>query len=44
MSKGPWWLAQRFADQVDRMSTLLAACEPNWNIDGGTSANGESLA
>lgn len=33
--QGPYWLAQRFAEQVERMRALLAASEPNWNIEGG---------
>ncbi|MDR5746439.1 FUSC family protein [Caballeronia sp. LZ029] len=42
--QGPWWLAQRFADQVELMSTLLAASARNWNIDGGNPAKGKSIA
>ncbi|TXC86111.1 FUSC family protein [Paraburkholderia azotifigens] len=33
--QGPLWLAQRFAEQVERMRSLLAATEANWNIEGG---------
>jgi uncharacterized membrane protein YccC len=33
--QGPYWLAQRYAEQVERMRSLLAAIEPNWNIEGG---------
>jgi len=33
--QGLLWLAKRFAEQVERMRTLLAATEPNWNIEGG---------
>ncbi|ACC71284.1 FUSC family protein [Paraburkholderia phymatum] len=33
--QGPLWLAQRFAEQVERMRALLAATEANWNIEGG---------
>ena len=33
--QGPYWLAQRFAEQVERLRALLAATEPNWNIEGG---------
>lgn len=33
--QGPYWLAQRFAEQVERMRVLLKASEPNWNIEGG---------
>jgi hypothetical protein len=33
--QGPLWLAQRFAEQVERMRALLAATEVNWNIEGG---------
>jgi uncharacterized membrane protein YccC len=32
--QGPYWLAQRFAEQVERMRALLAAAESNWNIEG----------
>ncbi len=32
--QGPVWLAQRFAEQVERMRALLAATERNWNIEG----------
>ena len=30
---GPQWLAQRFAEQVDRLRVLLAETEPQWNIE-----------
>jgi uncharacterized membrane protein YccC len=33
--QGPLWLAQRFAEQVERMRSLLAGTEANWNIEGG---------
>ncbi|WP_225031973.1 FUSC family protein [Paraburkholderia sp. XV] len=35
--QGPYWLAQRFAEQVDRLRALLAASETNWNIERGAS-------
>ncbi|AXE99062.1 FUSC family protein [Paraburkholderia hospita] len=35
--QGPYWLAQRFAEQVERLRALLAASEPNWNIERGAS-------
>lgn len=30
---GPQWLAQRFAEQVDRLRALLAETESRWNIE-----------
>jgi len=33
--QGPYWLAQRYAEQVERLRALLSATEPNWNIEGG---------
>ena len=35
--QGPLWLAQRFAEQVERMRALLASAEANWNIEGSGS-------
>jgi hypothetical protein len=35
--QGPYWLAHRFAEQVERLRALLAASEPNWNIERGAS-------
>jgi hypothetical protein len=35
--QGPYWLAQRFAEQVERLRALLAASETNWNIERGAS-------
>jgi uncharacterized membrane protein YccC len=31
--QGPYWLGQRFAEQVDRLRALLLETEPNWNIE-----------
>lgn len=31
--QGPYWLGERFIEQVDRLRTLLLETEPNWNIE-----------
>jgi uncharacterized membrane protein YccC len=31
--QGPYWLGQRFAEQVERLRALLLETEPNWNIE-----------
>jgi uncharacterized membrane protein YccC len=31
--QGPYWLAQRLAEQVERLRELLLETEPNWNIE-----------
>ncbi|QCP48698.1 FUSC family protein [Trinickia violacea] len=31
--QGPYWLSQRFAEQVEQMRVLLLELEPHWNIE-----------
>jgi hypothetical protein len=32
--QGPYWLAQRLAEQVDRLRLRLIEIERQWNIEG----------